>query len=88
MENFAKLFKTDRDAAKLGDCTFLVKDRSQQPAPGQMLMICKSNKCDAKLAALYTPKWCLLAVYHFVDASTETDTLAILEDMRKEAFSS
>jgi hypothetical protein len=87
MENFAKLFKTDRDAAKLGDCTFLVKDRSQ-PAPGQMLMICKSNKCDAKLAALYTPKWCLLVVYHFVDASTETNTLAILEDMRKEAFSS
>ena len=75
------------NAAKLGDCTFLVKDRSQ-PVPGQMLMICKSNKCDAKLAALYTPKWCLLAVYHFVDASTETETLAILEGMHKEAFSS
>jgi hypothetical protein len=36
----------------------------------------------------HTPNWCLLAVYHFVDASTETETLAILEGMHKEAFSS
>jgi hypothetical protein len=86
MESFAKLFKTERNAEKLGDCTFLVSDRSQ-PAPGQMLMLAKANKCNAKIAALYTPKFCLLAVYQFVDASAEADTLAFLEAMRKEAFS-
>jgi hypothetical protein len=85
MKSFFKIFKTERNAEKLGDCTFLVTERSQ-PAPGQMLMLCKSNKCNAKMAALYTPKWCLLAVYHFVDASTEADTLAFLEEMRQEAF--
>jgi hypothetical protein len=86
MGAFAKLFKTERSAEKLGDCTFLVNDRSQ-PAPGQTLMLAKANKCDAKIAALYTPKWCLLAVYQFVDASAEAHTLALLEAMRKEAFS-
>mmetsp|Transcript_8787 Transcript_8787/g.14600 ORF Transcript_8787/g.14600 Transcript_8787/m.14600 type:complete len:237 (-) Transcript_8787:321-1031(-) len=85
MSALAKLFKSKKPSEKLGDCTFLVTDRSQ-PAPGQMLMLCKSNKCNAKLAGLYTPKWCVLAVYHFVDAATEAGTLAVLEEMRIEAF--
>lgn len=85
MSSFSKLFKTERPSDRLGDCTFLVSERSQ-PAPGQILMLCKSNKCNAKLAALYTPKWCVLAVYHFVDGATETETLALLEEMRIEAY--
>lgn len=86
MGQFSKLFRTAGDAEKLGDCTFKVTDRSQ-PAPGQMLMLCKSNTCSARLAALHAPKWCLLAVYHFVDEEAEQITLQILEDLREEAFS-
>jgi hypothetical protein len=86
MGQFAKLFRTAGNAERLGDCTFKVTDRSQ-PAPGQMLMLCKSNNCSARLAALHTPKWCLLAVYHFSDVDAEAITLQILEDLREEAFS-
>lgn len=84
---FAKLFRTEGKSEKLGDCAFQVVEKSQ-PAPGQQLMLCKSNQCNARLAALHTPKWCLLAVYHFVDADAELITLKILEDLREEAFSS
>ena len=40
MELFAKLFKTERPAEKLGDCTFLVAER-WAPAPGQSALLCK-----------------------------------------------
>jgi hypothetical protein len=52
-----------------------------------MAMLCKSNNCSARLVALHTPKWCLLAVYHFFDRDAEVITLQILEDLREEAFS-
>jgi hypothetical protein len=84
---FSKLFRTEQKSEKLGGCTFKVIERSQ-PAPGQQLMLCKSNQCNARMAALHTPRWCLLAVYHFVDADAELITLKILEDLREEAFSS
>ncbi len=81
-----RLFRSERNAEKIGDCTFLVQERLQ-PAPGQMLMLAKSNKCNARFAALLTPKWLLLGLYNF-SASTEGSTLAILDELRKEAFSS
>lgn len=85
MDCIARLFRSERNAEKIGDCTFIVQDRLQ-PAPGQMLMLAKSNKCNAKFAALLTPKWMLLGLYNFC-ATTESDTLALLEELRKEAFS-
>lgn len=85
MEHFAKLFKSAAPAHKLGDTTFLVEERTH-PAPGQTSMAMKANKSCAKLVGLYTPKWCVLAIYHFVDAESEEKTLALLEEMRREAY--
>jgi hypothetical protein len=86
--SFCKLLRTNGKAERLGDCTFLVTERSQ-PAPGQVLMLCAANKCQARLAALATPKWCLLAVYHQAANSsndTEAATLALLDDLRQQGF--
>jgi hypothetical protein len=85
--SFVKLLRTNGKAERLGDCTFLVTERSQ-PAPGQVLMLCQANKCQARLAALATPKWCLLAVYHQAasSSSNEAATLALLDDLRQEGF--
>jgi hypothetical protein len=85
MGQVAKLFRTAGNAERLRDCTFKVTDRSQ-PVPGQMMMLYKSNTCSARLAALHTPKWCLLAVYHVSDVDAEAITLQSLDELRKEAF--
>ena len=82
---FVKLFKIDKTNEKLGDCQFHLQEKLS-PAPGQQLMLMKSNKCNARLAVLYTPKWCLLAVYHFVDVESEAMSLTVLEELRVEAF--
>ena len=84
MENVALLFGTKRDAVALGHCTFIVQSR-EQVAPGSSVMLCKANKCNARLAALLTPKFCLVGLYHFTGPETEAKTLCILEDLRIEA---
>ena len=86
IKKFVKLFKIDKTNEKLGDTVFHIIDKTA-PCGGQNLMLMKSNKCSARLAALFTPKWCLLAVYHFIDVETEQITLSLLEDLRCEAFS-
>jgi hypothetical protein len=86
-KKFFRLFKSEKSNEKLGDTVFHVQDKSN-PAGGQTLMLMKSNKCNARLAALCTPKWVLLAVYHFVDVDNEASTLQLLEDLRREAFES
>lgn len=84
MENVAILFGTKRDAVALGHCTFIVQSR-EQVAPGSSVMLCKANKCNARLAALLTPKFCLVGLYHFTGPESEAKTLSILEDLRLEA---
>ena len=82
---FFKLFKSDNNNAKLGDTVFHVQDKTQ-PTGGQTFMLMKSNKCNARIAALCTPKWVLLGAYHFVDVPHEEITLQLMEDLRLEAF--
>ena len=84
-KNFQKLVRSEKNNEKLGDTTFHMVDKSQ-PVGGQTLLLMKSNKCSARLAALFTPKFGIVALYHFVDTAHEEITLSILEDMRVEAF--
>jgi len=83
MENIALLFGTKRDAVSLGHCTFMVQSR-EQVAPGSSVMLCKANKCNARLAALLTPKFLLVGLYHFVGPEVEAQTLRLFEDLRLE----
>jgi len=83
MESIGKLFRTERDAQKIGDCTFRIQDRSQ-PSPGQVVMMGKANKCEARFVALLTPKWCLVGIFRYVGSETEEITMSVFEQMRLE----
>jgi len=83
MESIGKLFRTERDAQKIGDCTFRIQDRSQ-PSPGQVVMIGKANKCEARFIALLTPKWCLVGIFRHGGPEAEEITMNAFEQMRLE----
>jgi hypothetical protein len=84
MENIAQSCGTKRDAVALKDCTFIVQSR-EQVAPGSSLMLCKANKCSARLVALLTPKFCLVGLYNFAGPDAEANILCLFEDLRLEA---
>jgi len=83
MESIGKLFRTERDAQKIGDCTFRIQNRSQ-PSPGQVVMTGKANKCEARFIALLTPKWCLVGIFRHVGPEAEEITMDVFEQMRLE----
>jgi len=83
MENIGKLFRTERDAEKIGDCTFRILDRNQ-PAPGQVVMSGKATKCEARFIALLTPKWCLVGIFRHAGNEAEIETMKVFEGMRQE----
>jgi len=83
MESIGKLFRTEQDAQKIGDCTFRVMDRIQ-PAPGQAIMTGKGTKCEARFIALLTPKWCLVGIFRHAGPEGEEQTMKVVEQMRLE----
>ncbi|KAJ1455865.1 hypothetical protein M885DRAFT_616689 [Pelagophyceae sp. CCMP2097] len=84
MENLSRLFGTQRDAEKLGDASFGVVSRDQV-SPGTSVMLLKAKQCNCKLAALQTPKFCLVGLYTHAGPDAEAATLKLFEDLRLEA---
>jgi hypothetical protein len=81
----AKLFGSKTKDMTFGHCVFSVLSR-EQVAPGSSVVLCKGNKCNARLAALLTPKFLLVGFYNYGGSpDTEAKTIAILEDLRLEA---
>jgi len=84
MESLVKLFRSERDAIKIGDATFLIQERSQ-PTPGQVVMRGKANKCEARFISLLTPKFCLVGFFRHAGPEAEEQILGLFEELRLEA---
>lgn len=84
MENLALLFTSKQDSTKFSHAVFVAYSR-EQVVPGASVLLCKANKCNARLAALLTPKFCLVGFYNYAGPDCEAKTLDLFEDLRKEA---
>jgi hypothetical protein len=87
METITLLFGSKQNSTKFSRTVFMVTSR-EQVAPGKTILQCKANKCNARLAALITPKFCLVGFYNYIGPESELKTLAIFEDIRLEASGS
>jgi hypothetical protein len=85
LSEMAKLFGDKAKSITFNTTVFSLTSR-EQVTPGSSVITCKANKCNARLAALLTPKFLLIGFYNYNGSpEVETKTLSLLEDLRLEA---
>jgi hypothetical protein len=85
LSEMAKLFGDKAKSITFNTTVFSLTSR-EQVTPGSSVITCKANKCNARLAALLTPKFLLIGFYNYNGSPEgETKTLSLLEDLRLEA---
>jgi hypothetical protein len=85
LSEMAKLFGDKAKSITFNTTVFSLISR-EQVTPGSSVITCKANKCNARLAALCTPKFLLIGFYNYNGSPEgEAKTLSLLEDLRLEA---